>query len=292
MASRYNRPPLTPARRLARWIISVSAKRVAREYLSAIRPLLAHNVKGELDVEGTALLFKIGDHRFLITAAHVLDATAHTDLYIAGLKDIVALEGIKRCTNSPAGQPRRADVYDVGFMELATEYDQVLKGCRFLTVDDCDLNEQPTAGVWSSKYLVIGYPTTKLKRNPAEGTVIPRPFIFTASPAKSSQYPQLERPSHSHIVLDFTRRRVLSEEGEQTAPKPQGISGGVILHYRSLMARAPGSDTVVAVIKGGATADRGLWGTRIACHLEAIRHYHPALSDLIPQARNMRVRVR
>lgn len=128
MASRYNKPPLTPARRLARWIISVSAKRVAREYLSAIRPLLVRNLKGELDVEGTALLFKIGDHRFLITAAHVLDATAHSDLHIAGLKEIVALEGIKRCTNPPAGQPRSADVYDVGLIELATEYDEVLEG--------------------------------------------------------------------------------------------------------------------------------------------------------------------
>ena len=272
--------------------IASRAMAAAPDLLKAVRPIIFYDERECPHIEGSCVLLQIGKYRFLLTAAHVLDS--RHQLYVAGEKEAFSLQGPKYSTNPPASKSRSEDKLDVAIIELAAEYDTALGNVRFLTVVDLDVDEQPMLGPSvKSKYLVLGYPATGLKRDLKRRVIVPEPFIYTANPRSDAEYRDLGLTIPSHLVVEFNRRRVLGTEGQRTARKPQGISGGGIWRFDSLLGDEAAANRLVALnIEWLAGARRVLWGTRVAVALEMIRARYPHLSSLIPRSRVLKVNVR
>lgn len=109
---------------------------------------------------GTGLLLGVGAHRFLITAAHVLDAneageTDYCDLATYGQGETVVLNGESFRTAVPKGKTRFANRLDIGFLRLDDASAKQIGEDRFLSPANCDLDD---TGRKHALYGALGYP--------------------------------------------------------------------------------------------------------------------------------------
>lgn len=267
---REKRQPATAEMQAVRRHIAERAEVVAQSYLSAMQPLYYHDNRKRLQVEGTGICLQIGHRRFLLTAAHVLDAPY--ELFVSGEPETVVNDGRYWCTEATAGGPTSADIYDVAVVPLASEYGA---GLGWLGTDDLALREVPNLDPpMRTKYLVIGFPHTPFKRKR-----VLTPFKFTGLPTSPEGYARRGFSPNSHLMVEFDRKHVIGIRGERTATDPVGTSGGAMIRFDSVQMRPAAKDRLVALITGGDPAGAFIWGTRVDVAIEIIRRHCPHLFE-------------
>lgn len=240
---------------------------------AAICPLF-RPVRDRIEQFASGVLVRIGEARFLLTAAH---ATDEQEILVPGAHGIEELSGHYSFTRIPESGGRTSDRYDIAFVRiedgLAAEVHPQL---TFLDAEECDLADRMRLG---EAYSVIGFPS---RRSASTATVAETSLLtLTGSGVSPQTYEKLEFSRLDHVVLQFRRRKAIdSVSGFRTPPcLPEGMSGGGIFAWSK---RLPDLRKLEAPKLVGVVHEyhdtRGLFvGTRLSCYLRFIRLQYPDL---------------
>jgi len=182
-----------------------------------------------LKQNGTAILLRVADKHFLVSAAHVLDFTFyHSFQYFTTSSydenSLFRLKFISRQSsakppNVPSNSPqlRDDDPIDISVAELSPETVQELqKGKHFLQLADLDGSELRTA----AGIIVFGYPTDFSISKPDFFESFPLPFVTTIL-----QHPPEQRDANAEILLYYPATCTDANETAMDSPDPRGLSG-------------------------------------------------------------------
>lgn len=139
--------------------ISEVAEVAYQKYHLAVQPIYGTKRESLAHI-GTCFFLQVGHQRYVVTAAHVVDESEDSALYLPLGRRMVAIGGEFACTTIPAGG-READHYDFAYAAVGSEY---FKDPRTVTcIEETDISLNRVA-VEAHAYMVIGYPRSKNKK--------------------------------------------------------------------------------------------------------------------------------
>jgi hypothetical protein len=250
----------------------------------ATRPLFRATRHGEPELVASCVLLRIGDHRFLISAAHCFDEpdTEVSQLWVGGAGRMVEVSGVEMRTSSSSSNSRANDRYDVAFISLSAAAVSKLEGCEFLTLEDLDLNDLVTP---DNAYLLFGYPWRRSRLVREETRVHYEALFYAGRPVSSSSHAVIGTNADTHYLIGFRRDRVFGECGYVTAPIPRGVSGGGLWRFHSIAGIDPvqpqRTDRLVGIFIEYRSEHDTLIATRIRVVLNLILQLYPELQSLI-----------
>ncbi len=215
-----------------------------------IVPLFANRRSGKPQLVGSSVLVSSGTSSYLISAAHVFDElrAGHELFFYIEPKIIRKLSGNLRLTKTPPGKDRKSDRLDVGVLKLQGRalppYPKVQK--YPLPVSAFMANALPREG---KHYLLVGFPESKNRVNPAARALASEPCSFRNVSAPVSTYSKIGVTPQSHIVLSFDVKHTVGPSREDRAfPNPSGMSGSPIwLLYDENGSNDPSETPVVGI---------------------------------------------
>src|SRR5436309_11555266 len=138
---------------------------------------------------GSAVMLRIDDHRFALTAAHVADNSASFPLYIGSSTRPVRLSGTKIATKLKPGQRREDDPLDVAVIHLDGETTRYLRDDEFIDVSQIDAGPLPEDEI----FLVAGYPSTRRRDIPTKATLEVTLYRFLGCSRPRAAYARVRR---------------------------------------------------------------------------------------------------
>jgi hypothetical protein len=196
-----------------------------------ISPIGVYNSDGIAYPFGTGTFFQVGDHKFIVTAAHVFEEAKK---YGAGSGDLCAFDfgeaiehGTKLIDVPLEGQKVRLDgaLDDVGVMRLSEKTISGLTRKRFLTLADVALWPEKPGYLW-----VAGFPA--LWCLPVSESVVSfHPLkVCAIAPSKADTAILGDYDEQIHFVVHFKRDSFERLDGEkvETPASYGGISGSAI----------------------------------------------------------------
>jgi hypothetical protein len=210
-------------------------KAVGPNLLPSVRTLAVPDQWGlELIPAGSAVLIWYRGHRYILSAAHVVELYPDRSYYIGTDTRWVEIDGPFRVPVAPKGG-REEDHFDFAFRRLTPAFANDLDGCVFLSADRVairdDLRFDPPN---RSKYLAVGYPLNRFELLRGSRTTVPKNLSFTGALASKEEYLAAKLDPSSHIVTDFDSKRVGGPDGMQSAPSVEGLSGGGMFRFPSI----------------------------------------------------------
>jgi hypothetical protein len=235
---------------------------------------------GRKEQIGSGVLLQIKDEVFLLTAAHVTDASETGTLLLPGRDGITLICGHFAHIPVPRGGKRSDDKADIAYFRLSEDLRTNLDpSLLILTRDDILLCDQLLDG---DLYTFAGYPWRKSQSQ--QGKIVAEPFTFTGGAASGKDYEKLGYSRTVHIVVKFRRRKSFSvlHQAVKTAPRPGGISGGGVFAWpKDLQERTHISNLKLVGIAHTYHEDRHcMAGTRINTYLACILQNNPGLGTL------------
>jgi hypothetical protein len=272
---------IPPPDQVAREVLALRGVSVREEFGASVRQLFAVTDHGTPDPVGSCVLFSVGGRHFVLTASHVLNHNIESSLYVGGLTDLVLLEGETQRTEAKNSPP--VDSFDIAVVELGPELVNSLGNVKFLTSSDLDPNDVADG---RQIYVALGFPWRKTAKD-LSARRVRSPMMSVTALSDADLFETLDVPEHTHVVIPFDRNNMMKDGQRQTAPKPEGMSGGGLFRSDHLAAYADGNP--VAKLVGILTQyrDSGIThmkATRIWILLEAIRFACPELDALLPRA--------
>jgi hypothetical protein len=193
-------------------------------------PLFAAAPGGRPKLVGSSFLVSSGMNSYLVSAAHVFDElkAGHELFFYIEPKVMRKLSGNLRLTKTPPGKDRKSDRLDVGVLKLEgpalPPYPKVQK--YPLPISAFMTNALPREG---KQYLLVGFPESKSRANPATRKLESELRIFRNISAPASKYSELDVSPENHIVLNFDVKNTVTPNREIRAfPHPSGMSGSPI----------------------------------------------------------------
>lgn len=246
----------------------------------AVFPIFAaEGATAALDHVGSGVALQIGDDLFALTAAHVAD---HADG--DGALFMPAAEGIEQMTGGLSFNPvpehgsRARDIRDMGYYHLSDEWRSKLHpAIKPLSLDDLLLTDELETG---DLFTFVGFPWRKTK---SRGNVQETDrTTYTGHASAPDIYERLDYNRVVNVVIRMRRKKTYSTryESRQTAPHPQGISGGAVIAWPwNFVDRHDASNLKLAAI--GHTYHEGehcMAATRIIPYMMAIVRNNPELA--------------
>ena len=200
--------------------------------IAAAVPFYA-NQDGRVTACGSGVLLAVGERRFILTAAHVLDfqEVMGLPLAVGGAGEGVFLEPLDtlKIYRSPYSldlqieenysdlRKQESDPIDTGIAEITPRMAEVLQqGKRFATLQEVDVEKPHTPGA----FLIAGYPLKRSRVDPTERTATYEGgwFVtdFAAPPIREDRL-----ALHFHYPSSGINLR----GEEQAVDHPEGISG-------------------------------------------------------------------
>jgi len=249
---------------------------LALRFLPAVRPLFRGRRKHDPEHIGTCVLLRVGPARLLLTAAHVIDEFLSDDMLILG---DAALEGIKAQgvrNDPPNGKPRADDPIDAGILRIEADHPLGIDQ-HFLTPAAISIQE-PT--YQNRTYLALGYPTKKTLLDRVLRRIQAYPVKYVGSAGSIDTHNGLGLHPSTHVVVDFDRKHVATDEGVRAVVSPRGMSGGGVWWWRNAEDRYVLPEArLTAIITEHRERKRVLIATRVRYHIAIIRKHWP---DLVP----------
>jgi hypothetical protein len=142
---------------------------IRAHFRGAVRPIYGSNDRGLAVHIGSCTLLDVGGTRLVLTAAHVIDDSEFTNLYIAGGDKLVVLEADFMATTPPGGD-RQKDRHDFAIAKLSPTTVTELGNVRYLSEPEILRRAMPTEG---HCYVPLGYPSSKNKEIDHVNNVVP-----------------------------------------------------------------------------------------------------------------------
>lgn len=255
------------------------ASELARKlFRDAVKPIYGTTDKGDPFHIGSALLLQIPEGRLMLTAAHVIDWTRQTTLYI-GADDFAPLQFEATVTAAPEGK-RDKDHLDFAIGRLGADVLVKLSGAKFITEAEISHSVAPTS---DRAYTCLGYPNSKNKIKPHKGTVVtPSLLPYTSLGRPVSQLPEIAKDD-LHILVDYDAKHARDESGAKfNATAMRGCSGGAIIDAGRISLETLGGrlePKVAALLIEGYAREKVILGTRLIAILAAIRKHLQVAAD-------------
>lgn len=203
--------------------------KAGRYFLPSVRPLISIDRFNEPEAIGSCVLVWHRGHKYVLSAAHVLDVFKDRPLFIGTQSKWHQIVGDFHTTTIPTGKTREDDRYDYGFLSIAEDDAVQLDGCQFLTSDQLALGENPEfAPPYRSKYLALGWPRNRLNFIRRERATEPTNLAFSGVIAAEDIYRIHGRDWRHHILIEYDRKEMTTRTGQQQPPSFDGLSGGGI----------------------------------------------------------------
>jgi hypothetical protein len=245
-------------------------------------PVYIDTGKARPEAAGSAILLRVGEAHFVLTAAHVLDLTAKADVYIGGTR-LLALGGRYITSPLPRDGQRDNDRIDIAIFPLTPEQVAALGDAVFVEVGATApghvTDPTPRSG---SYYLVAGYPLSKQPKTIPDTILKAQPVYLAAKALPAENISEMGLDPRNHILLEFDREAVWAPGGTRTAPAPTGMSGGGIWVVDGLLTPTPKPEVLVAIATEWDRDAKTILGTRIGLCFDAIGDHHPGLKPLLP----------
>lgn len=190
-------------------------------------PLLTDD-EGRPDVLGTAFIVAVGHFRFIVTAAHVVEAGNSSALRFG--RGIVANPGSVKVVTSgmpPSGR-RVDDRVDLAVWQADEQLTAALlaQGTHPIEIESIGVGDLAESG---DHYVFSGYPASRTRTNRATREIDPGPVSANCLAVVDDRLVDLGLHRTTHIIGAFDRRRMANLQGQQiTAPEPWGMSGGPV----------------------------------------------------------------
>lgn len=175
---------------------------------------------GQLKRDRTGVLYRIGGHHFILTAAHDLRGIVENNipLYIDRTDSStlpIPIVGAVFHTTEEKGR-------DVAAIKLPDDVvEQLGPNKEFLTQGDIRLTDKDA----NSLYLVFGYPEDWFGVA-AQSAVVSNPLVYACRPYEGETDPNAYCHPDVHIVLEFVQTAVsVPDEGSHELPDLHGVSG-------------------------------------------------------------------
>lgn len=153
---------------------------------------------GRPDPTGSGVLLAVAGRYFFLTAAHLLDHSEVSTLYVAvdGSK-AVELLGTSYTSGLPASGRRDDDETDVGFVELAEETAGRLPPEAFVSATDLDVADTATSRRVIRSARAKGNRGTRQREGPGRGRGSPGPPAERSQPSSDCHrtWTIIQRPS-------------------------------------------------------------------------------------------------
>ncbi len=189
----------------------------------ATAPVFRESSPGTLESIGSAVLLNLGDEPLVLSAAHVLDdATTDSPLYVGMHDSVRRVEGRWFRTRIPKSGLRQDDPVDVGIARLPRGALSAFDRDSFLSVGELAPFRRLDEGSYA---VVTGYPCKKqrwTRHLEREANL----YTITAACSGIEDYRKLGVDRSHAVVLGFDQKRSWTREGQRTAPKLKGVSGG------------------------------------------------------------------
>ena len=182
-----------------------------------------NNSKNQIILTGSGVLFEVDNRYFVFTAAHVFPENRNDTFFIIPYEAIY-LGGRLYNVSLPKSGNRNDDKIDLAVIELQPEIVTKLKTeYKFHSFKDILLGH--TIDEYH-RYLSVGYPSTKTKKEWNKPIIKTEPFVFNSKPVTNFEYETFGFNFNHHIAIEFNGR-VTSEKSLHTsaAPRLDGISG-------------------------------------------------------------------
>jgi hypothetical protein len=215
----------TPARGIEDHISGI-AERAYQKYKRAVLPVYGTRRASPAHI-GSCFFMKVGGLRYVLTAAHVVDESAESRLYIPVGRRLEAIGGDFVCTSAPEGI-RIRDRYDFAYAVMDDEFFSAATDVVCIDETDVSLNR---VSVESHAYMVIGYPRSKNK-NPdnARNSLKPKMWHYYATGrAVPKLYERLGVTGSEHISMNYQQHSRTPEGEVVNTIYARGMSGGPLL---------------------------------------------------------------
>jgi hypothetical protein len=211
---------------------------------AATAPVFCLDKVGKFKFFASAVLVKISEGHFALTAAHVLDERSTTILHIGSGDNVVWLRGSYGSTVPPGFGDRKQDKIDIGIVRLSEEIVREMQEDEFLLLDDIYHLDTPMN---IGHYVFAGYPCSKHKRaiNEGQAKAALQPFVTDAAPIADYQDAGLD-PRIS-LLLRFNKKNLWNSSGQVVGPDPTGISGGGVWFIGDAFATTPLKPLLAAI---------------------------------------------
>lgn len=266
--------------------VETHVARVTAQFGRSIAQVLKATDRGTPDPVGSGVLLAVGERRFLLTAAHVLDHHDHSTLYLAvdGGKT-VEVGGRSISSGVPSSGRRSEDGIDVGVVELNAEARGALPPEAFLSPLALDINEVADP---KALYVVMGYPHRRVELRP--GNVIESTLQKYTAQTNDDLYNLTSRDETTNLVLAFRRDRVRFEGLVRTGPHPAGMSGGPVFRLENIGSPLVGGTVarVVGLLTDYVQRNHVLIAPRVSLWVAHLRAAVPDLASRLPAPNRFR----
>jgi hypothetical protein len=209
----------------------------AGQFSEAIRPIYRGTKEGLPEQIATCTLLHLGNHKYLATAAHVVDDNTDNEstLYTGGAPGgpLIEINGDFWITQKP-GNDRNNDRYDFAVWKISQTVIDGLGDIKYFT--DHEIGDKRTSAV-GRIYMMLGYPNSKNKKVDAQGkSVKPTYSKYTGTvKANLELTKKLNISGDDHVFLDFDNKHSKDSEGNVVnSINPRGLSGGALIDLGSL----------------------------------------------------------
>jgi hypothetical protein len=253
-------------------LMECSATALAR-FRDYVRPIYGATADGRPNHIGSAILLRLREGPFLLTAAHNLDWNKSTSLYV-GVDTTESLT-VDAFVCVPPGGQRNQDTIDFALARLPDRLASKIDPTVLLPESQMSRSVADPDGRF---YTCLGYPNSKNRTPPRfQRLLTPKLGIYTSN---GVSFDRLGGRTHAdlHILVDFNFKYSRDEGGVRVnSIKPNGFSGGAVIDLGRLSDPAslgePCNPKMIALFIEAHREQKVILATRIMPILDAYRKH-------------------
>jgi hypothetical protein len=247
-------------------------------FRSALIPLFSHKGKRP-EIIGTGVGVTAGNSRLIFTAAHVIRDFNDDTIFVPLDGGWKTLTGTAHKCETPGWKEPEDDRLDAAILELDDESRRNWSGWI-----GPELLQPGAPATSSDRYVLAGFPRSKLKYNFKRGSVAPRAVPIFSAPIAEEEYSGSHAFPNVHVVVGFNREKAVQASRIVTAPSFRGMSGGMMLRSPGIInATLVHQTRLAAIFIEWPSPQRVLIATRVDVHLMMLHAQLPMLSSFFPQ---------
>lgn len=255
-----------------------------RKYVCPIYSLAAKEAR---PIAGSATLLKIGEHHFLLSAAHVLKKIFNQHLYIPkgnALELFSPLTDGQLHSTKSNSLDHNDDTFDVAYIRIRPGAVEKFSQFEFLSITDLEVDDHPLK---LKPYYITGYPDSKTKFLNGHKKLDERFYAYVRFLADKQIYSKTGLSPFTHIILDLDRKKSVGANLRvETAPHPRGMSGGGVWcqSIDAMTNKVKGRPKLAGISVSYQKSPDVVIATKIPLILTMISKNIPNLTEIIPKS--------
>lgn len=247
--------------------------RVTAPLLNAVWPIYCPGRRSPFQHLGSAVLLRIIDHYFAVSAAHVLDRARNGKLYMGIGTEVAELGG--RFFSTSSGGPDRFDLA-VWFLDAGLVAASGNPG--YVTPDHI---AKVAVLVEPDTHIVIGFPHTKQPKRAAGRELPTVPLTHAGHALATERIRGLGYDPAFHLLIEFDKKKSYGSRGRVTSPDPYGMSGGGVWAIPQIFVEPAPETLFTAIAIEWRRKEKAILASRVQPCLALIAREVPAVARML-----------